>query len=186
MKEKIAESAMHLANGEVVDDLAQYQPKKKRGVRSPLKKQRKHNSKAKNTGIITPELKTLICTEVASGKTLNSICRDNLICKQSIYDAMMIDPEFADRYAYARERQADSYFDEIRDIIDGCPADAAEVQLARLKMDALKWACGKLHPKKYSDKAAVELTGKDGGAVMIAPAPIIEFSIDEDDESDSE
>ncbi len=30
-----------------------------------------------------------------------------------------------------------------------------------------KWAAGKLAPKKYGDRAALELTGTDGGPINI-------------------
>lgn len=76
--------------------------------------------------------------------------------------------EFRGQYARAREDQADALADEILAIADDTDGDveivegeivqiAANVNRAKLRVDARKWAAGKLAPKKYGTK--VELSG---------------------------
>jgi hypothetical protein len=56
--------------------------------------------------------------------------------------------EFRTQYARARENQAESLFDEALDIA----REHEEPAKARVIVDTLKWAAGKLQPKKYGDK----------------------------------
>lgn len=168
----IAQSAMHLATGEAVEGIDQYQPKKKRksgkkSEKTPAKKQRQHQQNAISSGIITAEIKTLICEQISEGKSLSAICRDNLIVQSSVYSQLTKDEEFAERYARARERQADFYADEVIELADQCDGSLDGTNRTRLQIDARKWACSKLHPRKYSDKASVEVTGKDGAPVSM-------------------
>ncbi|MBE6377221.1 MAG: hypothetical protein E7051_00205 [Lentisphaerae bacterium] len=175
----IAQSAMHLANGEAVEGIDQYQPKKerKKAVKTPAKKQRKHRQSAICSGIITETIKDLICEEIAKGKSLSAVCRDNLIVQSSVYSQLSKDEEFAERYARARERQADFYADEVIELADNCSGSLEDSNRTRLQIDARKWACGKLHPRKYSDKASMELSGKDGSP-LAAPI-IVNLGVDE-------
>lgn len=164
----IAKSAMHYATGEAVEGIDQYQvPKKRKKAASPAKKQRKHQQNAICSGIITEQIKDLICEGIATGKSLSAICRDNLIVQSSVYSQLSKDEEFAERYARARERQADFYADEIIELADSCSGSLEDSNRTRLQIDARKWACGKLHPRKYSDKASVEVTGKDGTPISM-------------------
>jgi hypothetical protein len=165
----IAKSAMHYATGEAVEGLDQYQApaKRKKAAASPAKKQRKHQHNAICSGIITEQIKDLICEEIAKGKSLSAVCRDNLIVQSSVYSQLSKDEEFAERYARARERQADFYADEVIELADNCSGSLEDSNRTRLQIDARKWACGKLHPRKYSDKASVEVTGKDGTPVSM-------------------
>lgn len=82
---------------------------------------------------------------------------------------------FMDKYARAREDQADVLAEEILDIADDARNDWMErngedsvgwalngehVQRSRLRIDARKWYAGKLRPKVYGDKVDHEHTGK--------------------------
>jgi hypothetical protein len=165
----IAKSAMHYASGEAVEGIDQYQApaKRKKAAASPAKKQRKHQHNAICSGIITEQIKDLICEEIAKGKSLSAVCRDNLIVQSSVYSQLSKDEEFAERYARARERQADVFADEVIELADQCDGSLDGTNRTRLQIDARKWACSKLHPRKYSDKASVEVTGKDGTPVSM-------------------
>jgi hypothetical protein len=164
----IIESAMHLTGkGESVEGVDQYQPPQKRKKASSAKKQRKHQQNAICSGIITEQIKDLICEGITIGKSLSAICRDNLIVQSSVYSQLSKDEAFAERYARARERQADFYADEIIELADSCSGSLEDSNRTRLQIDARKWACGKLHPRKYSEKASVEVTGKDGSPVAM-------------------
>ncbi|ARO14425.1 hypothetical protein BVG79_01079 [Ketogulonicigenium robustum] len=84
----------------------------------------------------------------------------------TFYKKLAEDDDFAKRYARAREVQAHREFDEIRDIADR--ADSESVGLAKLQIDARKWRAGKLAPKVYGEKQAVEHSGPDGGAIAVS------------------
>lgn len=85
--------------------------------------------------------------------------------------------EFSEKYARARESQADVLFDEILAIADSQEGDVYikdgveftnhdVINRARLRVDARKWMAGKLRPKVYGDK--LQHTGADGeGPVQI-------------------
>ena len=61
-----------------------------------------------------------------------------------------------DKYAQAREAQADFFADDIIKIADF----ATDAQLARLQIDARKWKAAKTAPKKYGDKLDIDLGGE--------------------------
>lgn len=161
----IAQSAMKAATGNAVPGLAPLTV----GKKSPPKPKRKytHRKNAKTYGQITPQIQATILSGLKAGKSLAAICRDELIDKSSVYDELARDAEFADLYMQARKVQADALFDEVLEIADRCHAGADDVQKARLQIDARKWMCGKLAPKKYNDRAALELSGENGGAIVV-------------------
>lgn len=84
--------------------------------------------------------------------------------------------EFSDRYARAKEEQADVLADEMIEIADNCTDDVALISVskdgeakegvnhsainrARLQIDTRKWIASKLKPKKYGDKVDVDHSG---------------------------
>ena len=102
----------------------------------------------------TPEISETICTRLALGESLRSICRDEkspgLTTVMQWLDKR---PDFAIQYARARELQAEYLFDEIIEIAD--KATIETVQQARLQIDTRKWAAGKM-AKKYADRQIIE------------------------------
>jgi hypothetical protein len=80
-------------------------------------------------------------------------------------------PGFRDKYACARELQADVWAEEIieisddnsRDVIvgeDGKPRENYDnVQRSRLRVVTRKWAAAKAAPKKYGDRIEAAHTG---------------------------
>ena len=102
----------------------------------------------------------LICERLAKGESLRTICgaeRDEtrLPSQTTVYKWLRTLPDFTQQYALARENQGDSYADRAVDEA----LTATDAALGRLKMDALKWAAGKLAPKKYGDKLDIEHSG---------------------------
>lgn len=121
----------------------------------------------------TPELFAKICDEIAySNKGLVTICKKNNINASSFYDWVAADPELANKYARAREMQADFLADEIISISDDGSKDTLEIEgkkgemmevenkewtnRSKLRVDARKWVASKLKPKKYGDKLDVD------------------------------
>lgn len=126
----------------------------------------------------TPSIGEEICSRIATGESLRSICRCANMPAQSTVFLWLLrgstgdTPElaaFSDQYARAREWQADSHADEIQDIADDGRNDFMEVhgsegelkgylvngeaiQRSKLRVDTRKWIASKLKPKKYGEK----------------------------------
>ena len=109
-----------------------------------------------------------ICSLLASGESLNSICkRKGFPSRNTVYRWLREYKDFRDNYARATDDRAESIFEEMLEIADGAEAETASIAKARLQIDARKWILGKMNPKKYSDKQHVEHTGPNGGAINV-------------------
>jgi hypothetical protein len=110
-----------------------------------------------------------ICARLAKGDSLRKVCgadRDDFLPGQStVFKWLEENEAFAKQYAHARELQADAKFDEAWEIAE--TATVENVQVARLKVDTIKWQTGKLAPKKYGDKLAL------GQADDLAPLTVV-------------
>ena len=128
------------------------------------------------------ETRDRILERIADGEALAAICReDGMPHISTVFDWLSAEPDFADKYARAREQQADKLADEIVSIADEAVVlaktdESGAVELAldsvavarnRLRIDARKWVASKLKPKKYGDKIEHE----HGGKVTIMAAP---------------
>ena len=115
-----------------------------------------------------------ICLRLATGESLVKICgTEGMVNVATVYRWLDKYLEFRDRYARAREVQAEFYADQIIDIADETPitgqpdpdggvtmrVDSAGVQRNRLRVDARKWVVAKLLPKKYGERAQLEHSG---------------------------
>jgi len=131
---------------------------------------------------MTDEVFELVCQEIEQTTTgMRKICLDHNSSSSAFFD--FIDNEKdeakklikAERYARARERQADFLadkmlevaFDDVDDEKDYVGAN--HIQRDRLKVDTMKFIASKLKPKKYGDK--LDLT-TDGDKIPTA-IPIV-------------
>ena len=73
------------------------------------------------------------------------------------YTWLRNDDDFLERYARAREAQADKLFKESLEIAD--KATPENVSVARLQVDTRKWAAARLAPKKYGDHISHDVYG---------------------------
>jgi len=95
-----------------------------------------------------------ICVRISDGESLRRICLDDRMpCRQTVFNWLRQNREFLGHYARAREAQAESFFDEAIDTA----REHEDPQKARLIVDTLKWAAGKLKPKKYGEKIEHEV-----------------------------
>ena len=124
----------------------------------------------------TQKTADIICERLAGGESLRSICRDKgMPVRRTVHRWICDDVNgFRHQYARAKELGLEEMAEEIIEISDGDVAmtgegklDGADVQHKRLRVDTRKWLLSKLVPKKYGDRSALELTGKDGGPVEI-------------------
>jgi hypothetical protein len=117
----------------------------------------------------TAALARMICRRLAEGESLRKICADEKMPAISTVMLWLFDgehEEFSERYARAREAQAEIRADEIVDIADDSVNDTMtdedgktivnydHIQRSRLRVDARKWVAAKLLPKRYGDKVA--------------------------------
>lgn len=116
-----------------------------------------------------------ICKLLASGNSLNTICKMEGMPHRVTVNRWLAQREaFRTMYIRAREDQADCLFDEILDIADEeCTMvradkhgskdddgqgntevvfDPTAVQRNRLRIDARKWYAAKLRPRVYGDR----------------------------------
>ena len=128
-----------------------------------------------------------LCSEIiATTKGVKAICKELGVDHATVRRWIADDEECRDMYARAKEMQAELMEDDLLEIADDSSGDAivgpngimlnAEfVARSRLRVDTRKWLMSKLKPKKYGDKLQTELTGANGGPLLvvnrIAPAP---------------
>jgi len=121
--------------------------------------------------IYTKELADKICAELASGKSLRTICyAEGMPNAETVHRWVLEDREgFSKQYARAREIQAEVMFDEILEISDESDRvvdegnekkSSAYAQNQRLKVDSRKWYLSKVLPKKFGEKTDITSDGK--------------------------
>ena len=115
----------------------------------------------------TEELAAEILTRIAEGESLRRITMEpSMPSHASVYLWLLQKPDFSDKYARARDEQAETLADEILAIADEPPAEVVDdkgvsrtdsgwVTWQKNRMDARKWVAAKLKPKKYGDRQIV-------------------------------
>lgn len=128
-----------------------------------------------------------LCGLIAEGRSVRSICReyDWAPCLTTFYRWLRTVPAFAKQYENSKEESADALADDILDIADDelkdyrtvtdqngsqVVIDKDNIQRARLKVDARKWIASKLKPRKYGDFGRTEMTGANGGPLLVSIA----------------
>jgi hypothetical protein len=129
----------------------------------------------------TPEIAAEICSRLAQGNSLRTICEaDDMPAASTVFLWLGQQKDFSEQYARAREQQAEALAEEILEIADDAHNDWMErkhgdsvswvengeaIQRSKLRVDSRKWLMSKMAPKKYGDKITQENTGPDGGAI---------------------
>ena len=112
----------------------------------------------------TEELAREILRRIEDGEALHVICRDAHMPLTSVAWSWLNQNEgISERYARAREKQAERYAAEIVEIADTCDDPAK----ARLQIDARKWYASKVAPKKFGERLDVEHAGSVAVQVTI-------------------
>jgi hypothetical protein len=94
-----------------------------------------------------------ICRRLAIGQSLKSICKDRSMPNiDTFFTWIQKDRSLSDRYARARELQADFLAEETLDLRAGV-RDSEDAQVAKVKLDIVKWFASKVHPKKYGERS---------------------------------
>jgi len=131
----------------------------------------------------SPELADSICARIEAGEAIVNICKDDAFPgERTVYTWLEEKEDFRQRYARARERQADLYAAQIIELADKCrigtkttekgdgsveTVTADMVERSRLQIDARKWYASKLAPKKWGDKLDVGVTLDEGTKLLL-------------------
>lgn len=127
----------------------------------------------------TQETADAICQRLTEGESLRAIClSDDMPAASTVFKWLSERQAFSEQYARAREAQADHLAEEILQIADDGTNDTYQtdngeavnhdvIARSRLRVDARKWLAGKMAPKKYGDKVQTELTGANGGPLVV-------------------
>lgn len=137
----------------------------KKGVKATLSRGKKSNTTL-NIGRpskYSEEMTDKLCELISQGKSLRYICSlPEMPSETRVYAWLSENESFRDKYARARELQAEFYANEIVEIADSVQEDVSAVAKARLQVDTRKWVASKLAPKKYGDKVQQEVSGDLG------------------------
>jgi hypothetical protein len=99
---------------------------------------------------------------MCEGKTVDEICADPDMPHASTIYRWLVDSERCEQYARAKAVRADRFFEKV---ISTAESEVIDPTDKRVRIDAYKWAAGKLYGK-YSDK--VKHVGGDDGDNPIA------------------
>ena len=113
--------------------------------------------------IYSQDLAAKICGRIAGGEPLTVVCRDeDMPCHRTVmnwaFHTDLVQDDFLQMYRRARQLQADIWADEIVELAEEA-VDGPSAQVARIKIDARKWACSKINPAKYGDRTTLEHQG---------------------------
>ncbi|MDE2426916.1 MAG: hypothetical protein KGO96_13535 [Elusimicrobia bacterium] len=122
--------------------------------------------------LYSPELADHICELIATGTPVYRIPEiSEMPAESTIYLWMEQHKEFSEKYARAKARLADRMVEEVVTIADEAdPTTMKGIEHARTRMDARKWAAGKLSPKKYGERIKQEISGPNDGPVEVSDA----------------
>jgi hypothetical protein len=124
--------------------------------------------------IYTDELAATICEQIACGRSLSEICRDEgMPDRHSVRKWVSERADFRAQYAEARIWWAHSVAEDIDDLTNSAPLIAAEaeaagrngnaaVQALKVQIDSKRWLLSKIVPTIYGDRLTQEISGPNG------------------------
>jgi hypothetical protein len=128
----------------------------------------KTKKKMGRPSIFTEEIQSEILTQIAEGKSIRTICKqDGMPVMSTIFYWLNENENFSEQYARAKRESADALVEDIIQMGDDILAGKYDPNAARVALDAKKWVASKLKPKVYGDKLDLTTDGKE------MPAPII-------------
>jgi hypothetical protein len=98
-----------------------------------------------------------LCNAIREGSNLQVFCSEiDRPNRTTMLDWMEQEPDYADKYARAREARADARSDRIDDIAKQTLSGTYDPQAARVAIDAEKWQAGRENWKRYGDKLTLD------------------------------
>lgn len=146
----------------------------------------------------TDDIANEICERISLGESVRQICLlEHMPCHATVYNWLKKHPDFLDKYARAKEAQADFFAEELLEIADDGRNDWVEREYARgggtyialneeaivrsrVRIETRKWLMGKMKPKKYGEK--ITHLGDDLNPIVsqIIIAPVCAAKPDQD------
>ncbi len=110
-----------------------------------------------------------ILDRLATGSSLKRICDDNehLPGRNTVYQWLMRHSDFRDKYAGAREIQADCVADDVLGVAEEVRKGTLDPRAGHVVFRASTWFAGVTAPHKYSERTQVQHTGPDGGPLEV-------------------
>lgn len=120
--------------------------------------------------LCTQEITDEICTRIADGQSLRSICSDDHLPEKSsvllwvVTDRIIegTDRKFSDQYRRAREAGGFSHADEALDLRHDVRSGEVDPSAAKVILDALKWGAERMASKHHSSRQEVDHSSSDG------------------------
>lgn len=140
-----------------------------------MAKQRQKKANEPNAEEILEKKFNAVLDEIAeNGNSARRACVIVGLDRKKFFQLIKEDEEKRNQYTRACEERSDLIFDEILEIADDGSEDSITVnkkggesyevlnkefvERSKLRIDARKWALGKMQPKKYGDKVDVDLS----------------------------
>ncbi len=112
---------------------------------------------------ITPEIFDSILSRVADGAMLHRLCAEPAMPSRSgVFAFLRRRPEDRARMEEAVDARADWRAGKIHDLATQVEEGKLDPQSARIAIEAHRFLAAKEAPRRYGDKSALEITGKDG------------------------
>lgn len=132
----------------------------------------------------TPEIADAICERLSKGEPLAHICRDETMpAVRTVSDWKKAHADFSADFARAREEGFDAIAAECLDIADDVSRDdkwigtesgdervvpdTEWISRSKLRVETRLKLLAKWDPKRYGEKLQQEITGADGGPLVI-------------------
>lgn len=131
---------------------------------------------------VTAEIKIAIIDHLSQGKTLADYLRDNpRPTRPQIAAACKEDPEFDKAYQAARDIGHDELAEGSLELVDETPErlsqsggiDPAWVARQKMRVWHRMNLLAKWNPRKYGEKTQTELTGANGGPVVVSRIELV-------------
>lgn len=115
------------------------------------------------------EIVPKVLEHVRGGGSVQSICtsRDGMPSEATWREWCDKDPVLSSEYARAREARGHHYGERVAELCLKVERGEMPPDAARVAIDGYKWVAGRMTPKVYGDRIAAELSGPDGGPIML-------------------
>lgn len=138
-----------------------------------------NNSKAGRKSLYTDALAETICNQIASGKTLKSICAlPNMPSERTVHDWLKQEDKaaFSQSYGVAKLIQYDILWDSTIDIARGDRSNDSMIKIQRdaLEIKTVTNYVGKLNPAKYGANPSPIIVANNG----VNPAKLTNAELD--------
>ncbi|MAF06146.1 hypothetical protein [Herbaspirillum sp.] len=112
----------------------------------------------------TEDIKDEICTRIAGGESLRSICADEAMPAMSTVLLWVVNDRegFSEHYHASREAAGYAHADEALSLRFELREGTLDPQSAKVILDALKWGAERMAPKRHSSRQDINHTSDDG------------------------